>query len=472
MVPVLAAPGANLSPSSLVALHPGRTSDDLRATLLSASRRGIVVRLYPNRTQAAKLRQWQGGLRFVWNHAWAWCKTHRESTGKWPSKAEIQRHIVELKKHPETRWVGDLPAHALLAIADDLLRAMANWFERRARMPRFRAKHQRQFSIYVVNQRTHYGEGTVKLPKLGALRYRGGDLPDGRLLCSRIYLAGDKWVMSSVFECESLEPMLAVDERAGIDMGLKALATVFDGERAGTVPNPKALRAHEIRLRRYQRRVSRRMKGSGRHASAKVAVGRLHERIAQIRKDAAHKATSALVARYETLVVETLNVAGMQKNRTLARSVHDAGMGDFLRLLRYKAAWSGRTLIEADPWFPSTKMCSRCGDLQHMTLSSRWYSCGCGNEMGRDENAARNLYAYREEPGNAGVKPKTRGESGDQTVGATRPPVPDVEPRTSKQSRRPRCTQVDDSGRRGLKCPDKLGASGRTRTGTPRGTRF
>jgi putative transposase len=433
MVPGVRAPEADLSPGAWLASQDARAPGDLPVAERHAIERGVVARLYPNRAQSAALRQWQGSLRFVWNDAWAWCKTQHESVGRWPSKAEIRRHVLELKTNPETQWIGQLPAHALLAVADDLLRSMLNWFEHRASMPRFRAKHQRQPSIYIVNQRTYYQARAGKLPKIGTVRYRAGDRPAGRLLSSRIYRAGDKWFMSSVFECDPVETVPAPRvERVGIDMGLKALATLFDGERTGTVRNPKALRAHEIRLRRYQRRVSRRQTGSARHARAKGALGRLHRRIASIRNDAAHKATTSLVERYGTLVVESLNVAGMQKNRALARSVHDAGMAEFLRMLRYKATWSRRTLVEANAWFPSTKLCSRCGALHDMPLSSRWFSCGCGNEMDRDENAARNLYAYREEPGNAGVMPKTRGESVDQALGATRSPVPDVEPRTSK----------------------------------------
>jgi putative transposase len=418
----------------------------------SAITRAAVARLYPTRTQAALLRRWQGGLRFVWNSTWAWCQAQREIGGSWPNGAAIQNHMVGLKSLPDTKWLSELPAHAVLALAEDLNRAMRNWFEKRTGRPRFRAKHQRQFSIYAVNQRTEFGAGKVKLPKLGGVRYRAGNLPNGRLLFSRIYREGEKWLIASVFECARIEPPEATVARVGVDMGLKALATTFDGERVHTVENPRALREHEARLRRYQRRVSRRKKGSAGCKRAKEAVSRLHQRIASIRRDAAHKATSELVARAHTLVVETLTIRGMVKNRTLAKHVHDAGMGEFLRMLRYKAAWSERTVIEADQWFPSSKLCSKCGALHDMPLSARWYSCGCGNTMDRDENAARNLFAYREEPGNVGETPVTRGESGGQAAEATRSSVPDAEPRMSKQPNPSLgMAKLDNSGRGGLK---------------------
>jgi putative transposase len=412
------------------------TSPEAGALPSGAISRAVVVRLYPTRVQAAMLRRWQGALRYVWNNTWAWCQGERESVGHWPSQASIQLRMIGLKSEPDTSWVAELPAHAVIALAEDLHRAMQNWFAQRAGMPRFRAKHQRQFSIYAVNQRTAYGDMKVKLPKLGAVRYRAGDLPAGRLLYSRIYRDSDKWLMASVFECPPFEAAPAAVARVGVDMGLKTLATVFDGEHVAAIESPKALRAHEARLRRYQRRVSRRKKGSERCNQAKRAVARLHQRIANVRKDAAHKATTALVARAATVVVETLNVRGMVRSRALAKSVQDAGMAEFLRMLRYKAQWNGRTMIEASPWFPSSSICSTCGGRREMPLSLRWFSCRCGNEMDRDENAARNLFAYREEPGNVGVMPETRGESGGQAGEATRPPVLDAEPRISKRPTR------------------------------------
>lgn len=402
--------------------------------------RGALVRLYPNRAQAAALRRWQGGLRFVWNHTWAWCQTQRaleDGAGKWPNKAAIQAHMVGLKRLPETAWITDLPAHAVLALAEDLHRAMRNWFEKRSGAPKFRGKHQRQFSVYAVNQSTTYSDSAVKLPKLGPVRFRAGDLPPGRLVFSRIYREAGKWYMSSSFECAATPEVRSPSvERVGVDMGVKTLATIFDGKVVAKVENPKALLAHEVKLRRYQRRLSRRKAGSHRREIAKLAVSRLHQRIANIRKDAAHKATSEIIRVADTIVVENLNVRGMLKNRKLAKSVADASMSEFLRMLRYKAQWSGRTLVEADRWFPSTKTCSVCGTLHAIGLGTRWLSCACGNEMDRDENAARNLFAYREEPGNVGVTPKTRGECGDQARGATSATVPHAEPRILKRAGR------------------------------------
>lgn len=302
-------------------------------------------------------------------------------------------------------------------------------------MPKFRGKHQRAFSVYAVNQSTKFTEQHVKLPKLKDVRFKAGELLEGRLLFSRIYRDADKWFMSSVFEISPLAASIGAVECIGIDMGIKMLATVFDGEQHIRFQSPKALDTHLARLRRYQRRVSRRVKGSKRREDAKRRVARLHQTIANIRKDAMHKATSEIVRMAGTIKVESLNVKGMMGMKG-ARHTADAGMGEFLRILKYKAAWHGRKLVEASRWFPSSQTCSQGGEIHKEMATKRLdvLRCDCGNVMQRDDNAAVNLFAYREELGNVGVTPKTRMETGGQGAAAMPLPVPVSEVRISKRA--------------------------------------
>lgn len=405
--------------------------------------RAAVLRLYPNRQQAAALRRWQGGLRYVWNSALDCVFTARDINGRWPTKAEIQALIVAMKKMEGTEWLSDIPAHALLTLADDLHKALVNWFNSlsgkrkgpKIARPRFRGKFERAFSVYMVNQSTSFGEGAVKLPKLGRVKLRGGDLPEGRLLSSRVYREADKWYMASIFECAAPEPDAAPIECVGIDMGLKTLATIYDGERVKEVPKLGALRPHEQRLKRYQRRLSRRAKGSNRRDKAKLAVARLHQRIANLRKDYAHKETSQIVASAQKIKVETLNVKGWAKSRSISKSTADASVGMFLNMLRYKAAWAGRTLVEVGQWEPTSKSCSDCGEHNAAVLLgvSRWACRACGAIHDRDHNAAKNIYAYGEERRNVtGSTVESAWTGGDQ-AGAI-PPVPQVEARMLKRA--------------------------------------
>lgn len=329
--------------------------------------RAAVLRLYPNQQQASALRRWQGGLRYVWNAALDCVFTSRDINGRWPTKAEIQALIVGMKKMEGIEWISDIPAHALLTLADDLHKALVNWFNSisgkrkgpKIARPRFRGKFARQFSVYMVNQNTSFGDGLVRLPKLGQVKFRCGDLPAGRLLSSRVYREADKWFMASIFECEAPQIDAAPVECVGIDMGLKTLATLYDGERIREVPRLGALRKHEQRLKRYQRRLSRRVKGSNRRNQAKQAVARLHQRIANIRKDYAHKATTEIVVSAQTIKIETLNVKGWAKNRSISKSTADASVGMFLNMLRYKADWAGRSLVEVEIRQEQSRQCPR-----------------------------------------------------------------------------------------------------------------
>jgi putative transposase len=160
-----------------------------------------------------------------------------------------------------------------------------------------------------------------------------------------------------------------------------------------SVPGPRPLAAGLRRLRRASRAHSRKQPGSARRRKSAARLARLHARIANLRADALHKATSALAARYETVVAEDLNVAGMTRNRRLARAVADQGFGAARRMLGYKSAWNGGTLILASRWYPSSKICSGCGTVKaKLALSERVYRCDtCGLVQDRDVNAARNL---------------------------------------------------------------------------------
>jgi putative transposase len=180
----------------------------------------------------------------------------------------------------------------------------------------------------------------------------------------------------------------------GIDLGVKTLLTGADDRGAVVgVPGPRPLRAAQRKLRGASRAHSRKQKGSANSRKSAARLARIHARVANVRADALHKATTDLARRYETMVVEDLNVSGMVKNRRLARAVSDQGFGQARRMIEYKAGWNGGQVITADRWFPSSKACSACGTAKaKLSLSMRTFTCECcGLVLDRDVNAARNL---------------------------------------------------------------------------------
>ena len=198
----------------------------------------------------------------------------------------------------------------------------------------------------------------------------------------------DGWYLSILVNTDTVLPGKNHRGVLGVDLGVKALAVLSSGD---TIAGPKALRVLMPRLQRLSRAVSRKVKGSANRKKAVMRLGRLHKRITDVRSDGLHKLTTRLATEYDVIGIEDLHVAGMLKNRCLARAVSDQGWGEFRRQLDYKAAMTGAQVVVVDRWFPSTKTCSGCGALHDMSLSKRRMSCACGLELDRDLNAAINI---------------------------------------------------------------------------------
>jgi putative transposase len=245
---------------------------------------------------------------------------------------------------------------------------------------------------------------TVTLPRIGtirthestrklALRLEAGST---RILSATVSRTAQRWFVSFTCEVERAVPGCHArpGSAVGVDLGVKTLLTgVDDTGKVISVPGPKPLRASLRKLRRASRAHARRQPGSANRRKSAARLARIHARVASIRADALHKATTDLASRYETIVAEDLNVTGMLANRSLARAVADQGFGMARRMLSYKTAWNGGRIGIADRWYSSSKTCSACGWRKpSLTLAERIFTCeACGLVMDRDVNAARNL---------------------------------------------------------------------------------
>ena len=382
--------------------------------------RGFTVRLYPTREQTRRLNQWAGALRFLWNRLLEREQAEYAASGKFLWKRELQPLAVAMKKASGTEWLADLPAHAVLDTVsrlDGALRKMVKDRKvgRRCGFPRPKKKFVNEAGIYCVGQATALSARTARVPKLGEIKLRGGKMPAGRLLSARIWRDGARWMLSAQIESDRPEPLPATGVSFGLDLGVSTLVTAFDGEGFLEVEAPRHLRKQVKRLRRAQRALSRRRKGSHRRRAQARKVAVIHRKVRERRKDILHQITHRLTAKADTVRVESLNVRGMLRNRRLAMSVADAGMSRFVTFLAYKADWRGRTVEKIDPWFPSSQACSCCGAINPAMrdLKRRVFVCpDCGHVEGRDRNAARNVYGYRQEGGNRASDGATGGEIG------------------------------------------------------------
>jgi putative transposase len=213
----------------------------------------------------------------------------------------------------------------------------------------------------------------------------------GRIVSASVVRVADHWYASITVDTSDPHVPPAENQGAvGVDLGIKALATLSTGE---TIQGPKALRSLLTRLRRLSRALSRKVKGSRNRAKAKLKLARLHARIANIRRDSLHQLSTSITRRFHTIGIEDLNVKGMLGNRHLARAIADMGFYELRRQLKYKATWRGGQVVLVDRWYPSSKLCSCCGyRLEALGLDVRHWTCpGCGASNDRDVNAAINL---------------------------------------------------------------------------------
>lgn len=354
------------------------------------------LKLYPTVEQRRKLNQFAGATRWLWNHLLdLQQKTYAES-GIFVFRFELDRMLPALKT--EYPWLREVPGHTLKRVCRNLDLALRHSFGAGKGFPGFKAKFGSRTSFYVSNDTLRVDGSRIVLPKLGGVRFRTGRLPDGKLMGATVAFDGRAWWCIVQVQVEAGTPLIApvADTVVGVDMGLQDLLVASDGLR---VAAPRHLRKAQRRLARAQRVLSRRKKGSARRRRQAAVVRKLHVRVADCRHDTQHKATRGLVDRASAIVIEDLNVSAMSRAPRLGMSVADAGLGELRRQIAYKATWSGKTIVIADRFFPSTQACSHCGTVKagadRLQLHHRTYRCDvCGHIEDRDLNAAQNLRRY------------------------------------------------------------------------------
>ncbi|WP_455359751.1 RNA-guided endonuclease InsQ/TnpB family protein [Streptomyces sp. SYSU K21746] len=359
-------------------------------------KRAFKYRFRPNDAQAAELSRTFGCVRKVYNMALdartrAWFQRHERVNYNATSSM-----LTEWKKTPELAFLSEVSSVPLQQTLRHLQGAFSNFFEGRARYPRFKLKKRTRRSAEYTRSAFKFRNGHLTLAKMAEPLdiVWSRPLPEGAEP-STVTVSQDsagRWFVSLLCEDASIKPLPAVDAAVGIDAGITSLVTLSTGEK---VTNPRHERRDRARLVKAQRTLSHKAPGAGANrAKARRKVARVHARIADRRRDFLHKLTTRLVRENQTIVIEDLTVRNMVKNGKLARAVSDAAWTDMRMMLEYKAAWYGRELITIDRWFPSSKLCSACGTIREtLPLNTREWRCDCGTLHDRDVNAARNILA-------------------------------------------------------------------------------
>ena len=359
--------------------------------------KAFKTKLRVNNSEASYFYACAGLNRFVYNWALA-DRIDRYKDGKSTNKFEQKKRFNALK-HLEYPWIKEYPYIIVERAFDDLDSAYKNFFRRvksggdKPGFPKFKSRYRSTPKFCLGKSGVSVEPGRVRLPRIGWVRIEERDyFPlGGKLNSVTLSEKNGVWYISAQKEFD-VEIQTAQNSPIGVDLGIKSLAVCSDG---ASFDNPKTLRKYERKMNQLQRELHRRKKGSSNREKTKAKIAKLHEKIANIRAATLHDISRYVTANAQPaiVVVEDLNVKGMMSNRKLSKAVADASMGELRRQIEYKAQWYGSSVYVADRWFPSSKMCSNCGEVKSdLTLSDRVYRCDCcGFEIDRDLNAALNL---------------------------------------------------------------------------------
>jgi putative transposase len=363
----------------------------------------VQVRLYPSKEQEIQLAQTFGCARWWWNYALNKSIEIYKETGKGLTRAALNALLPSLKKAEDTIWLADCYSQVLQATTLNLTTAYKNFFDKRAGFPKFKSKFGKQSIQYPQNVKIV--DGDVKLPgNIGAVKAKIHRQIEGKIKTVTVSKTpSGKYLASILTEIEGENPVITFGKIYGIDLGLKHFAVVTDGEKVSKYDNPKHLAKHEKNLKRKQKKLAHKAKGSISRNRYRKVVAKVYERVSNSRQDFLHKLSYKLVSDSQAVIVENLNVKGMvsasrtlrERNQKLAKSISDVGWGTFTNFLAYKLKRKGGKFVEIDRWFPSSKLCSNCFyQIGEMPLDVREWTCPhCNTHHDRDANAAQNIRA-------------------------------------------------------------------------------
>ena len=347
------------------------------------------IRIFPNVEQRDYFVRACGTARFAYNWGLAEWRRMANASEK-PTRFKIDKFLNSIK-HDQFSWMADVTKWATQGAILNLGIAYANFFDPALDFgkPKFKKKGKCKDSFIAAVSHEVKMEGKhIWIPKLGWVKLSQRLRFSGRIRRVTISRTADHWYAAINIETPWELPCRENQADGGLDVGIDPLAVESDGTRWG---NPRPLKTSLKNLRLWQRRMTRRKKGSRGHKIAKFKVARLHERIAFVRNDAHHKISKSVVDKYSRLGVESLNVKGMLKNRHLSKHLSDAALSGLLTKVRYKADMYGTEIIQAGRFYPSSKTCNDCGLVNAELKMDKKWQCECGVEHDRDYNAALNL---------------------------------------------------------------------------------
>ena len=381
--------------------------------------KSLKVQLSPNNKQSTKLFEYAGCSRFAYNWAIAREKENYKLGNKFLSDNELRKEFTQLKKQDDYKWLNKISNNVMKQAIKDACNSYKRFFKGLSKYPKFKSKKNSKQSFYQDNVKIQFTNTHVKVEGFASSGKKNKQKLNWIKLCEKGRIPTNCKYMNPRFTFDGLHRWLSVsietndnpdipmNEGVGIDLGLKDLAICSDGNTYKNINKINKVKKIEKRKRRLQRSISRRYnmnKEGERYKKTSNIIKRekellkLSRRLTNIRHNHLHQITSDIVKRKPSFIcIEDLNVSGMMKNKHLSKAIQQQGFYEFRRQVEYKSTWNNILVIIADRFFPSSKLCSCCGEIKKdLKLSDRIYKCDCGNIIDRDFQASLNLKQYGE----------------------------------------------------------------------------
>lgn len=365
--------------------------------------KALKIRLYPNKTQEVQINKLLGCYRFVYNQ----CLDKKITSYK---KDKISENLTTLghylhgylTKQEEYSWLNEQNTKVLKQSIIDMLDAYKCFFEQHNGYPKYKSKHDNKqscrFPLEAISKRNNYEDRKLSLANIRGIKFRCSDKyinylmknKEGIRSATLSKLPCGQYYLSILIDGDLFKQVQQSRNTVGIDLGIKDFITTSEGE---TFENKHFKKSVNDRLKKLQKQLSRKQKGSNNRNKARLRLAKLNKKINDSKFNYLHEVTNTLINENQVICIEDLNVKGMVKNHRLAESISELNFGGFVRILEYKASWYGRVVVKVDRFYPSSKTCNYCGYIKKdLKLSERQWVCPeCGEIIDRDYNAACNI---------------------------------------------------------------------------------
>ena len=369
-------------------------------------KKSLKIRLLPTVEQELLMLKSIGCSRFAYNWALNRCNELYKQGVKY-NTFNIRKEFTQLKKQEEFKWLNEVSNKTMVESMRNLDKAFKSFFKKQSEYPRFKTKRKSRQSFYVRYECLYFKDDVCNIEKIGKVKFKTNyTIPNCKYSNPYCSYDGKYWYLTFGIDVEENQTTLNKDLSIGIDLGIKDLAVVNVLDKPiKNINKSKRVKRLKKRLKRLQRQVSRKYEANkignkfvktNNIIKLEKRIKLLYRKLSNIRNNHIHQATNKIIklSPYR-VVMEDLNVKGMMKNKHLSEAIQEQGFYEFIRQMKYKCEFNGIQFIQADRYFPSSKLCSCCGSIKKdLKLKDRVYKCNCGLEIDRDKNASINLSNY------------------------------------------------------------------------------